>query len=188
MSKLGDILQDEARAEIAGILSDADSRAETLIQEARDKASARLAAQQKRTEAQARAASRRAESAAELTVSTARIQARGRVMALVREKALNALDDLTGKPEYSKVLQALAEEAMKAVEEPKTVVVHPSEQAVVSDWALHKKLDLRTDGALRLGVRIVSADGKRSVQNSLPGRLERAWDTLASAVEKILWE
>ena len=79
MSKLGDILQDEARAEIAGILSDADSRAETLIQEARDKASARLAAQQKRTEAQARAASRRAESAAELTVSTARIQARGRV-------------------------------------------------------------------------------------------------------------
>ena len=188
MSKLGDILQDEVSAEIAGILSEADSRAEMFIQEARDKASARLEAHQRRNEAEARAATRRAESAAELTVTTARMQARGRVMALVRQKALEAFDELTGKPEYSAVLQALAEEAMKTVEGPKAVIVHPSDKPLLSGWATQKGLDLRTDPGIRLGVRIVSGDGKRSVENSLPGRLERAWDKLASGVEKILWE
>ena len=188
MSKLGDILQDEVREEIAGILSDADTRVEMLIQEARKKASARLAAHQRRSEAETRAAHRRAQSAAELTVSTARMQARGRVMALVRKKALEAFDDLPGKPDYPEVLQALAEEAMKTVEGPKAVIVHPSDKPLLSGWATQKGLDLRTDPGIRLGVRIVSADGKRSVENCLPGRLERAWDTLASGVEKILWE
>jgi vacuolar-type H+-ATPase subunit E/Vma4 len=49
MTKLGDILQDEALEEIAGILSGADSRAAMLIREAREKASARLADHQRRT-------------------------------------------------------------------------------------------------------------------------------------------
>jgi V/A-type H+/Na+-transporting ATPase subunit E len=188
MSKLGDILQDEALEEIAGILSDADSRAVMLIEEARKKASARLAAHQRRTEAEARAAARRAESAAELTVATARRQARGLVMAQVREKALAALNDLTGKPGYPAVLQALAEEAMKATQGPKAAVVHPGDKALLSGWATEKGLELRTDSGLRLGVRIASGDGKRSVENSLPERLERAWDMLASQLEKILWE
>ena len=188
MSKLGDILQDEVSAEIAGILSEADSRAEMFIQEARDKASDRLAAYQRRNEAEARAATRRTESAAELIVTTARMQAKGRVMTLVREKALEVFDELTGKPDYSAVLQALAEEAMQTVEEPKAVIVHPSDKPLLSGWATQKGLDLRTDPGIRLGVRIVSADGKRSVENCLPGRLERAWNTLASGVEKILWE
>jgi V/A-type H+-transporting ATPase subunit E len=188
MTKLGDILQDEALEEIAGILSGADSRAAMLIREAREKASARLADHQRRTEAEARAATRRAESAADLTISTARRQAKGTVMALVREKSLNALNDLTGKPDYAEVLQALAEEAMNAVEGPKAAVVHPNDEALLSGWAIQKGLDLQTDSGLHLGVRIVSGDGKRRVENSLPERLERAWDTLASGVEKILWE
>ena len=138
MSKLGDILQDEVSAEIAEILSEADSRAAMLLQEAREKASARLAANQRKNEAEARAATRRAESAAELTVTTARMQARGRVMALVRQKALEAFDELTGKPDYSAVLQALAEEAMKTVEGPKAVIVHPSDKPLLSGWATQK--------------------------------------------------
>ena len=188
MSKLGDILQDEVSAEIAEILSEADSRAAMLLQEARDKASARLAANQKKNEAEARAATRRAESAAELTVTTARMQAKGRVMAMVRKKALEVFDEPTGKQDYSEVLQALAEEAMKTVEEPNTVIVHPSDKPLLRGWATQKGLDLRADPGIRFGVRIVSADGKRSVENSLSGRLERAWNTLASGVEKILWE
>ena len=188
MSKLGDILQDEVSAEIAEILSEADSRAAMLLQEARDKASARLAAHQKKNEAEARAATRRAESAAELTVTTARMQAKGRVMDMVRKKALEVFDELTGKPDYSEVLQALAEEAMKTVEEPNTVIVHPSDKPLLSGWATQEGFDLREDSRIRFGVRIVSADGKRSVENSLSGRLERAWDALASGVEKILWE
>ena len=188
MSKLGDILQDEVRAEITGILSDADARAEMLIQEAREKASARLATHQRRSEAETRAATRRAESAAELTVSTARMQAKGRVIALVQKKALEAFDELTGKRDYPEVLQALVEEAIKAVEGARTVIVNPRDGELLSGWASQEGLDLGTDPGIRFGVRIVSGDGKRSVENTLPGRLERAWDTLASGVEEILWE
>jgi vacuolar-type H+-ATPase subunit H len=86
MSKLGDILQEEAIAEINSILTEADSRAATLIREAEKQASERVAGFRKRVETEARAAIRRAKSAAELILATARIQARGQAIALGLKK------------------------------------------------------------------------------------------------------
>jgi V/A-type H+-transporting ATPase subunit E len=187
MSKLGDILQEEALAEINSILAEADSKAEALIADAKSKASERLEACRRKVEAELRGASRRAESAAELILSTARIQTRGQAIALVKEKVLAGLEEIAGKPNYGKVLEALAEEARKAVGAPEAVVVHPDGEAKLHAWAVQKRLDLRTDPGLHLGVRIVAHGGQRSVENSLPERLKRAWESISSGVAQRLW-
>jgi V/A-type H+-transporting ATPase subunit E len=187
MSKLKDILQEEALAEIHKILAEADSKAETLIADAKSKASERLEAYRRKVEAELRGATRRAESAAELTLSTARMQARGQAIALVKKKVLTGLEEIGGKPNYGEILEALAEQAIEAVEAPEAVVVHPNDKAKLAAWAMRKGLDLQADSRLRLGVRIVARGGQRSVENSLPERLKRAWEKLASGVAQQLW-
>ena len=188
MSKLGDILQEEALAEVNKILAEADSKAGMLIAEAKSKASERVGAYRKKAEAELRGATRRAESAAELTLSTARMKARGEAIDLVRKKALAAFEEIAGRPDYDKILETLAEEAMKAIEAAEVLVVHPDDAVRVRAWAEQKGLQLRTDPGLYLGVRIKARGGQRSVENSLPERLERAWETLASGVTQRLWE
>ncbi len=187
MSKLEEIIREEAAAEIKEILAEADSRAEKIIQEAEGRVAARLAAHQKRIAADERAASQQAQSAAELGVATARMQARGEMMELVRQKALSALEQTASSPSYSETLQALAEEAMKVVEGAEAVVVSPEDREKLSDWASQRKLKLQMDPGLRLGVRIVDRSG-RIVENTLPERLHRAWDTLTADITKLLWE
>jgi V/A-type H+-transporting ATPase subunit E len=188
MSKLDEILKEEALADVNRILDDSDSRAETIIREAETKASTRLAVHRKRVESEARSAKRRAEGAAELAVSTARIRAKGEIIALVRKKALSAIEELAGKPGYSKILTALAEEAIRAVDAAEAVVVNPNDTAILSGWAMQKEIEIQTDPKLRLGVRLVSRSSRRSAENSLPERLDRSWDTLSARVAQILWK
>jgi V/A-type H+-transporting ATPase subunit E len=187
MLKLEKILQEEAKAEINQVLAEADSRAQKIVSEAESRAAARRAAHRKKTEAEARAASQQAQSAAELSVATARLQAKGEVMELVRQKALSALEKTASEPSYGEVLQALAQEAMKVADAAEAVVVHPNDRERLSHWARQQGLELQTDPELRLGVRIVCGSGRR-VENTLPERLDRAWDSLAAAVTKLLWE
>jgi V/A-type H+-transporting ATPase subunit E len=188
MSKLADILQQEVLAEIDAILAEADSQAGRLIDEAKQKASARMAARRKRAESEARRSVQRTQSAAEFTVATARMQAKDRMIEQVRNKALAAIEETAGKPSYAQILQALAEEALKAVETAEAVIVNPRDQENLRDWAKAKGLELRVDPGLRLGVRMETRGGKRSVLNSLPERFQRSWDLLTSGVAKILWE
>jgi V/A-type H+-transporting ATPase subunit E len=188
MSKLDEILKEEALADINRILDESDSRAATLIQEAETEAAARLAVQRKKIESATRNAKHRAEGAAELAVSTARIQAKGEMIALVRKKALSAIEELAGKPDYSKILTALADEAIQTVDAAESLVVNPNDSGILNDWAMQKRIEIRTDPALRFGVRLVSSSSKRSVENSLPERLDRSWDMLSARVGQILWQ
>ena len=187
MSKLEDILQEEALAEINSVLSEADAKAGALIREAEEQASQRVAAFQKTIDVEARASDRRGKSAAELTLAKARMQAKGRAIALVKEKVLAGLEEVGRKPNYGEILVGLAEEAMKVLEAPEAVVVHPDDQTRISAWANQNGLELRTDPGVRLGVRMVARGGQRSVENSLPERLQRAWESLAPGVAERLW-
>jgi len=187
MSKLEEILQQEAEAEIDAILAEADSKAAKIVSEAQSRASAKVAAHQKQIEAEAHAATRQGQSKAELIVSSARMQAKGEVMDLLRQKVLLALEETSSQSGYGEVLEALAAEAMSVAAAAETVVVNPHDKEKLGDWALHRGLALQTDPELRLGVRIVSQSGKK-VENTLPERLHRVWGTLASEVTKLLWE
>ena len=109
-------------------------------------------------------------------------------MGLVKEKTLAALENIVREPKYGDVLRVLADEALKAIQEPETLVVHPDDENKLSAWAAEKGLELRTDPGVHLGLRIVASGGSRTVENSLPERLQRAWETLASAVAQRLWD
>jgi len=188
MTKLADILQEEVLEEINTLLADADSEAEAVLSEAREKGSARLAAHRRKTEAWVRLATQRAQSAAALALSTARMQARGEAIARIRQEALEELHAAGRRPDYGKVLEALAEEAVKAMETVEAVTVHPDDEGRLRAWAEAKGIELLTDPDLHLGVRVLAEGGKRWVENSLPQRLDRAWDTLAARVAQLLWE
>jgi V/A-type H+-transporting ATPase subunit E len=141
----------------------------------------------RRLDAQTRAAEQRAASGAELTLSTARMKAKGEVLEVVRERVLSALEQMPSKADYGAILEALAEEALAAVTAATSVVTHPDDQDSLSQWAQAKGLSLQPDPVVRLGVRIVCSDG-RTIVNTLPTRFHRAWDSLASEVAKLLWE
>jgi len=164
----------------------ADSRAKQISSEAEKRASALLAKHRQRLEAEARAASQRVRSTADLSVAIARTRAKGEVMDLVRQKVLSALQETAAQPKYGDVLRALAEEAMAVAEAAECLVVHPDDREKLIAWARHRGLDLQTDPHLRLGVRIGCRGGKQ-VENTLPERLQRAWDALAPEVAKLLW-
>jgi V/A-type H+-transporting ATPase subunit E len=187
MSKLGDILQEEVTEEIRMILAEAESRAAKLVRAAEERASARLQSHQKKMEAEAWAATWRARSAADLAFSTARTQAKGQMIESVHKRVLVSLEKVSKAPLYGHLLQALAEEALNAVEGGEVLIVHPEDEEKISNWAKQRGLELLTDPELRIGVRIVIRHGKRSVENSLGERLERAWNVLASDVARQLW-
>ena len=187
MSKLNDILQEEVLSEVNQILAEADSRAEKLIAEAKSKASERVGAYRKKVEAELQAAIRGMKSARELTLSIARIRAREHGITLVRERVLAALEAIPTKQNYGEILEALAEEAFRAVEAAEAAVVHPDDKGKLSAWAKQRGLELTTDPGLHLGVRITTPGSGHSVENSLPERLQRGWETLLSGVVQRLW-
>ncbi len=109
MSNLEEILQAEVEAEINEILAEAEKRATKIVSEAENRAAAKVAAHRKMIDAAARAATQQAQSAAELSVANARLQAKGEVMDLLRQKVLLALEETSSQPGYGEVLQALAD-------------------------------------------------------------------------------
>src|SRR5512135_1292991 len=116
MSKLGEILEQDVLKEMNGILAEADGRAEKLIQEAKSKASQQVEAERKKVDAEFQSAIRGMKSARDLTVSVVRIRARDQAIARVRQKVESAIVEIAQKPNYGKILEALAEEAHKSVE------------------------------------------------------------------------
>jgi V/A-type H+-transporting ATPase subunit E len=187
MSKLEDILRDEVAAEIEAVTREAEERATSILAEAKARTEALRAARLRALEAEAMAARHRAESAAELLVNQARLQARGQVMEEVRQRALKALQDLRAQPNYSEVLQRLAEEALKGVTKAEAVVVHPEDRGYLEAWVKERGLELRTDPRISLGVRVMAAGGRIQVQNTLTERLERAWEALSATVAREIW-
>ncbi|MEJ2672791.1 MAG: V-type ATP synthase subunit E [Deltaproteobacteria bacterium] len=187
MPKLEEILQAEVASEIDGILAEADKQAAALVSEAKSRAAARLAAYQKKLEAEVRTATQQAQSAAELAVSSARMQAKGEVMDLLRQKVLAALEKTSSQPGYGKILQALAEEALSVAGTAEAVIVTPPDREKLEEWAQRQGLELQTDPELRLGVRIVGRGGA-TVENTLLERLQRVWNTLGPGVAGLLWE
>ena len=187
MSKLNDILQEEVLSEVDQILAEADSRAEKIIAEAKSNASERVEVYRKKAEAELQVATRRAKSAGELSVSTARFRAREHGITLVREKVVAAFKEIPTNQSYGEILKALAEEAFKAAGAAEAAAVHPYDKDKLSAWAKQKGLELTIDPNLHLGVRIMGPGGEYSVENSLPERLRRGWETLVSGVEQQLW-
>ncbi|WP_457637429.1 V-type ATP synthase subunit E [Oceanithermus sp.] len=187
MSKLETILQEEVLAEIKQIMAEAEEEAERIVAAAREKAEAMVSAQKRKLEAQKQAELHRAESAAELAVTTARVEAKGKIIGQVYERVQERLRALPEDPGYPTVLERLASEAVDAVGEAEAIVVNPADEARLKGWAEGKGLELRTSTEVSLGVVAVSKGGKTQVANTLPDRLDRAWEVLSARVAQVLW-
>jgi vacuolar-type H+-ATPase subunit E/Vma4 len=187
MSKLEEILQAEAQEEIDGILDVAADQAQKIVSEAKSDAESQVLLQQKKLEAEERTALQKARSLADHSRSIARIQARGEMMEQVRQRVQEALEEAASQSGYSGVLQALAEEALGIAGKAEAVMVHPGDVEKLQDWAQQRELKVRTSPELRLGVRIVSADGA-AVENTLLGRLRLVWPALGPELTARLWE
>ncbi len=186
MSRLEEILKQEAETEIDGKLAEAEARAKQMVKEAEAEAEALLEKERRRLEAEAQAAMEQAQSAAQHRVAIACTQVKGEVLDLVRQKVLGALQETAAEPEYGGILRALAEEALKAARDAENLVVPPDDEEKLRSWAEAQGLEVKTDAQLRLGVRLECRGGQR-VHNTLPERLQRAWDTLAPEVSRLLW-
>jgi len=187
MSKLETILQDEVLAEIQQLMAEAEAEAERIIAAAKEKAATMVGAQKRKLEAHKAAELHRAESAAELAVTTARVEAKGKVIGEVYRRVQERLQSLAESPEYPTILEQLASEAVAAVGEAEAIIVSPADEARLKGWAEGKNLQIRTAPEVSLGVVAVSKGGKTQVANTLPDRLERAWETLSANVSRVLW-
>jgi len=187
VSKLETILQEEAIREINQILAEAEEKARALLAEAEAKAEQIKLAAERRLEAERRAALARAESAAELKVATARMKARGEMIERVKRMVAERLQGMGADPRYPEILKKLAEEAVAAVAEPGWVALAPEDTGHLEDWAKERGLSVKADPGVRLGVRVYAKGGDTYVENTLPGRLERAWEELAARVAQVLW-
>ena len=187
MSKLETILQEEVLAEIQQQMARAEQEAETILAAAREKAESMVAAQKRKLEARKQAELHRAESAAELAVTTARVEAKGEVIATIYRKVQSRLEQLPQSPEYPTMLERLATEAVAAVGEAEAVAVHPDDVPRIKGWAEGRGLAVQADATVRLGVVAVAKGGKTRVANTLTDRLERAWEVLSAKVSQVLW-
>ena len=184
------ILEKEAAAEIERILADARAEAERLVQEARQQADAELADTRARLEAERVAAQTRARSAAALRASALILQAKDQALAEVFARARAEMDRLVqDRARYGAILAGLLREAASGVGGRVVVQVNPKDtdlaRRAVRDLGLDAEVQPAED--VRGGVRVVSADGRFMVENTLSSRVERARAALAPEVAALLW-
>lgn len=183
MSKLEDILQQEISTEMAAIQGESEAKAKAIVDAAMQRAEAQKASKQTALEAERSAAIRRAESAAELVMSQARIAARGQAVDKVKIGVQEALSGHVN----AQVLTKLADEALAGLGKAETVVVNPAQASLLEGWAKTNGLKLETNPAVQMGVRVIAEGGRSMIQNTLPERLERAWDALSAKAAKAIW-
>jgi V/A-type H+-transporting ATPase subunit E len=189
-SELIAILEREAAAEIERVLSDARAEAERVLQEARQQAEAELAAARARLQAERATAEMRARSAAALRASALILQAKDQALAEVFGRARAELDRLTqDRARYGALLAGLVREAAAAMGGRVVVQVHPRDvdqaRRAIRDLGLDAEVQPAQD--VTGGVRVVAADGRFVVENTLASRLERARAALAPEIAAVLW-
>ncbi len=183
---LDKLLENEAQSEIERIRAEARDRAALIVRQAEEQAQDLLESRQRALETQAQAAVVRARSAADLQLNAARLNAGETGIQRAFDLAHNELLAVTRVPEYHDIMARLIAEARTVVPNAAVVEVNPAEALVAR--TIVSGMEVRENGELQGGVRLISADGKSSVTNTLMGRLNRLRETLAPQISRLLSE
>jgi V/A-type H+-transporting ATPase subunit E len=190
-SELLRLLEEEVRAEVDAVLTEARTRTDEILNAARADADATM------VEAQRRVDHRRADARARAT-SAARLRAQALVLqtkdAAIREifNGAEALvrDALRDPPRRRATLTAFLREARAALG-PGSVVVEaaPDDLAAAAEVCrtLAWDADVRPAADVADGVRVLSRDRRTVVENTLASRLVRIRGGLAATVASALW-
>lgn len=191
MANLAALLEREASAEVETILSEARWRASEIVAKAEEDAKALTAQRERLSQTQGEAARVRARSAAQLEASSLRLRAQHGVVEGVFEAAEAELRSLLRDDKrYTPMLSTLLDEAVEALggkENVAAVSVNPADEKRAKEAAKKYGLDgkVETDAAVEGGVK-VKALSNVTVENSLFDRLQAAREELASEVSKLL--
>ena len=191
MSDLSALLEREASAEIASILSEARERASAAMAAAQTEAEQLLAKRRRAAEVQRDAALVRARSAAQLEAAALQLQAQHAALETVFEHARERLAGLPGDAKaYQGILQQLLAEALDDIgrDDVAKIEAAPTDVAMVTAIAKAAKVEAPVEGdeALMLGVRVRSKRHS-AVENSLPARLTALEGELAAEVSRLLF-
>jgi V/A-type H+-transporting ATPase subunit E len=191
MSDLSALLEREASAEIASILSEARERASAAMAEAQTEAEQLLAKRRRAAEVQRDAALVRARSAAQLGAAALQLEAQHAALETVFEHARERLAGLPGDAKaYQGILQQLLAEALDDIgrDDVAGIEAAPADVATVAGLAKAAKVEAPVEGdeSLTLGVRVRSKRHS-AVENSLPARLSALEGELAAEVSRLLF-
>ena len=133
----------------------------------------------------------RAQSTANLQAQGLLLQTKDQAIAAVFQRAEEALDDvIRDRARYDRILERLIIEGLGGFTGGHVVVeAHPDDAAAVRAALARQRADaeVRAVDGIRGGVRLLSADGRYIVVNTLASRLERARPALAPEMARILW-
>ncbi|HET6948630.1 MAG TPA: V-type ATP synthase subunit E [bacterium] len=189
-SELVAILEKESAAEAERVLAEARAKAEQIGTEARRAAQEQREAARARVDSERKAALARASSAAQVRAAALVLQAKDRAISEVFSRAEAKLARLQqDKTRYAGVLRALIREASAGLSGRIVVEVHPDDRDLARQAVSELGLDAEAATAddLRGGARVVTADRRFVVENTLASRIERVKPVLTSEVAALLW-
>ncbi len=191
MSDLAALLEKEASTEIESILSEARGRASEVVADARQEADALVGARERQAAGLRSAAITRARSSAQLEASSLQLRAQHDGVEAVFEEARERLSALVSDADaYPAVLKKLLVEALEDLDagEVQAVIVHPDERGYLDSVAkeLLRTAEVIPDATIRGGVRL-RLKGNNTIENSLFERLEVLRAELASEVSEALF-
>ncbi len=190
-SELIQLLEQEAQAEKDKILADERARVDEVLAAARREAEEILATSRQLVEEERARALTQARSTASLRAAAIVLTAKDDVIrkvfeqaeAQIRAAAANAVRRRT-------MLRDLLREALRGLPGGRvTVEVSPGDVQAVQEVCRELRLDVevRGNGQVVDGVRLISPDGRAVVDNTIPSRLERARREMVSRVAEVLW-
>jgi len=190
-TELSRLLEHEAKAEKDKALADARARAEEIVAAARRDAEGFVEVAQHRLAAERGQEIARATSTASLRAAALVLAAKDEVIRAVFDRADAELRAAAADPlRRREMITTYLREAAGDLPGGRAVVeVSPGDAETARDAAkaLGLEVDVRENPTLADGVRLVSADGRSVVENTLDGRLARARREFVSRVADVLW-
>jgi vacuolar-type H+-ATPase subunit E/Vma4 len=194
MANLAALLEKEASAEIETLLSEARTRASEVVAKAKGEAEALIVAQQRSLANQHEAALVRARSSAQLEASSLKLRAQHEAVEGVFAHVTGEINKLVkDSKKFAPVLKKLLDEALEALDnrdDVAAIVVNPAHSEIAEEAVKNAKLkaSIEVDESLLAGVRLKSKNSAVSVENSLFSRLDALKDDLAAEVSKHLFK
>jgi vacuolar-type H+-ATPase subunit E/Vma4 len=191
-TQLMQLLEQEARVEKDQALNEAQTKAQEITEAATREAAEIEAAARHRVEGEQAQARARASSTASLRAAALVLAAKDQAIRQVFEQAEAELHRAAGSPERrGAVLRGLLREAAQGAAGGGRVAIETSQTdvAAVRDACRDLGLDaeVREAAGVADGVRVVSADGRIVVENTIASRLARARREMISRVAETLW-
>ncbi len=190
-SELTSLLREEAEQEKSRILHEAREEADALLGRVNEETGAQLKKAEQEVALWMKKEKEKIRNSLNLQLSSSLLKEKSvwiqKVFAETREK----LEGYRLSPDYQVIMELLLEEVLsgKPAAGETLILVHPEDQDLLKNLLKRKKIEakIRTDPSIKVGLKLITEEGKVEISNTLPDRLSRAEPRLVVKLRKILW-